>query len=135
MNKQMMAAVLYGKEQLQIESVAVPQIGKDDVLVRVRTALTCGTDVKVFRRGYHARMIVPPAVPAFTFTTTWKFVRVPGARLAIVHVILPVPPTAGVTHAHPTGVVAETNVVFAGVACVKLTVAALLGPRFVTVCV
>ena len=25
-------------------------------------ALTCGTDVKVFRRGYHARMIVPPAV-------------------------------------------------------------------------
>ena len=33
-----------------------------DILVRVRAALTCGTDVKVFRRGYHARMIVPPAV-------------------------------------------------------------------------
>src|SRR5262249_52745175 len=29
---------------------------------RVKVALTCGTDVKVFRRGYHARMIVPPAV-------------------------------------------------------------------------
>jgi L-iditol 2-dehydrogenase len=28
----------------------------------VKVALTCGTDVKVFRRGYHARMIVPPAV-------------------------------------------------------------------------
>ena len=28
----------------------------------MRAALTCGTDVKVFRRGYHARMIVPPAV-------------------------------------------------------------------------
>ena len=27
-----------------------------------QVALTCGTDVKVFRRGYHARMIVPPAV-------------------------------------------------------------------------
>lgn len=62
MNKQMMAAVLYGKEQLQVESVAIPQIGKEDVLVRVRAALTCGTDVKVFRRGYHARMIVPPAL-------------------------------------------------------------------------
>jgi L-iditol 2-dehydrogenase len=61
-NKQMMAAVLYGKEQLQVESVAIPQIGKEDVLVRVRAALTCGTDVKVFRRGYHARMIVPPAL-------------------------------------------------------------------------
>ncbi|HOK47066.1 MAG TPA: zinc-binding dehydrogenase [Bryobacteraceae bacterium] len=30
--------------------------------MRVRAALTCGTDVKVFRRGYHARMIIPPAV-------------------------------------------------------------------------
>jgi len=57
-----MAAVLYGKEQLRIEPVAVPLIGKGDVLVRVRAALTCGTDVKVFLRGYHARMIVPPAV-------------------------------------------------------------------------
>ena len=62
MNNQMMAAVLYGKEHLLVEPVAVPQIGKGDVLVRVRTALTCGTDVKVFRRGYHARMIVPPAL-------------------------------------------------------------------------
>src|SRR5512140_2349899 len=58
----MTAAVLYGKEQLQIEIVDVPKLGPGDVLVRVRTALTCGTDVKVFRRGYHARMIVPPAL-------------------------------------------------------------------------
>jgi len=61
-NQQMTAAVLYGKEDVQIESVDVPQIGRGDVLVRVRAALTCGTDVKVFRRGYHARMIVPPAL-------------------------------------------------------------------------
>src|SRR5713226_6796127 len=58
----MMAAVLYGKENLQVEPVAVPKIDEGDILVRVRVALTCGTDVKVFRRGYHARMIVPPAV-------------------------------------------------------------------------
>src|ERR1700728_3078815 len=58
----MTAAVLYGKEDVQIETVDVPDIGDDDVLVRVRAALTCGTDVKVFRRGYHARMIVPPAL-------------------------------------------------------------------------
>src|SRR5262249_51377339 len=58
----MMAAVLYGKENLQVEAVAVPTIGNGDILVRVKVALTCGTDVKVFRRGYHARMIVPPAV-------------------------------------------------------------------------
>src|SRR5258707_4681793 len=58
----MTAAVLYGKEQLQIEIVDVPELGPGDVLVRVRAALTCGTDVKVFRRGYHARMITPPAL-------------------------------------------------------------------------
>src|ERR1700675_2514347 len=57
----MIAAVLYGKQNLQIESVAVPKIESGDVLVRVQAALTCGTDAKVFRRGYHARMIVPPA--------------------------------------------------------------------------
>ena len=62
MNNHMMAAVLYGKEHLQVEPVAVPKIDSGDILVRVKVALTCGTDVKVFRRGYHARMIVPPAV-------------------------------------------------------------------------
>jgi len=58
----MMAAVLYGKEHLQVEPVAVPTVNTGDLLVRVKVALTCGTDVKVFQRGYHARMIVPPAV-------------------------------------------------------------------------
>ena len=58
----MLAAVLYGKEELRVEPVAVPRVGPSDVLVKVHVALTCGTDLKVFRRGYHARMIVPPAV-------------------------------------------------------------------------
>ncbi|HEY1758459.1 MAG TPA: alcohol dehydrogenase catalytic domain-containing protein [Bryobacteraceae bacterium] len=62
MTDQMTAAVLYGKEQLRIEQVNVPKLAPGDVLVRVRTALTCGTDVKVFRRGYHARMIQPPSL-------------------------------------------------------------------------
>ena len=58
----MLAAVLYGQEHVELERIPVPEIGPGDILVRVRAALTCGTDVKVFRRGYHARMIVPPAV-------------------------------------------------------------------------
>ncbi|MEP6960969.1 MAG: zinc-binding dehydrogenase, partial [Acidobacteriota bacterium] len=60
--QQMAAAVLYGKENLRIESVEVPKLSAGDLLVRVRAALTCGTDVKVFKRGYHARMIRPPAL-------------------------------------------------------------------------
>lgn len=62
MTDQMTAAVLYGKEQLRIERVDIPRLAPGDVLVRVRTALTCGTDVKVFRRGYHAMMIQPPSL-------------------------------------------------------------------------
>jgi len=62
MSGTMLAAVLYGKEHVQLERVPVPEVGPEDILVRVRAALTCGTDVKVFRRGYHARMIVPPAL-------------------------------------------------------------------------
>jgi L-iditol 2-dehydrogenase len=58
----MNAAVLYGKEDVRLEAVPVPAIGRGELLVRVRTALTCGTDVKVFRRGYHAKMIQPPAL-------------------------------------------------------------------------
>lgn len=58
----MKAAVLYGQEDLRVEKIGIPEIGAGDLLVRVRAALTCGTDVKVFRRGYHAKMIVPPAL-------------------------------------------------------------------------
>jgi L-iditol 2-dehydrogenase len=58
----MMAAVLYGKENVRVEEVDIPPIGPDEVLVKVQVALTCGTDVKVYRQGFHARMIVPPAI-------------------------------------------------------------------------
>jgi L-iditol 2-dehydrogenase len=58
----MTAAVLYGSEDLRIERIEVPAIAADEVLLRVRLALTDGTDLKVWRRGYHAKMIQPPAV-------------------------------------------------------------------------
>src|SRR5665811_786653 len=62
MLSEMNAAVLYGKEDVRIERVPVPGAGKGEIVIRVHAALTCGTDVKVFRRGYHARMITPPAL-------------------------------------------------------------------------
>ena len=58
----MTAAVLYGSEDLRIEQVDVPAVAPDEVLLRVRLALTDGTDLKVWKRGYHARMIQPPAI-------------------------------------------------------------------------
>jgi L-iditol 2-dehydrogenase len=58
----MQAAVLHGREDIRIEQVPIPKVETGELVVRVDAALTCGTDLKVFRRGYHARMIVPPAL-------------------------------------------------------------------------
>jgi L-iditol 2-dehydrogenase len=60
MTQLMTAAVLYGKEDLRLERVAVPRPAAGELLVRVGAALTCGTDLKVYRRGYHAMMLKPP---------------------------------------------------------------------------
>lgn len=61
-NGHMTAAVLYGREDLKVERIGIPELAPDEVLLRVKVALTCGTDLKVWKQGYHARMITPPAV-------------------------------------------------------------------------
>ncbi len=53
----MRAAVLRGQEDLRVEDVAVPSAGPGELVLRVGAALTCGTDLKVYRRGYHAKML------------------------------------------------------------------------------
>lgn len=53
----MRAAVLRGREDLRVERIAVPVAGTGEVVLRVEAALTCGTDLKVYRRGYHAKML------------------------------------------------------------------------------
>ena len=53
----MRAAVLRGKEDLRVEEVARPHAAPGELVLRVEAALTCGTDLKVFRRGYHAKML------------------------------------------------------------------------------
>ena len=58
----MKAAVLYGEKHIRVEEMAPPVLQPGEVRVRIEAALTCGTDLKVFNRGYHAKMIVPPAV-------------------------------------------------------------------------
>jgi len=56
------AAVLHGKEKILVEEISPPALKPGEIRIRIEAALTCGTDLKVFKRGYHARMIVPPAV-------------------------------------------------------------------------
>ncbi|HMJ66489.1 MAG TPA: zinc-binding dehydrogenase, partial [Candidatus Binatia bacterium] len=60
--RSMKAAVLYGREDLRVEQVEARPLAAGGVRLRIEAALTCGTDLKVFKRGYHSCMITPPAV-------------------------------------------------------------------------
>src|SRR2546426_9537039 len=78
---------------------------------------------------------VPPGVLLLTLTVTTKVALKPLFKVAMVHVMAPVPPTAGVTHAQPTGTGKDTKVVLAGGAPENVTVIALAGPPLVATCV
>jgi L-iditol 2-dehydrogenase len=58
----MRAAILLGKEDIRVEDVASHPLKAGEARVQIEAALTCGTDLKVFKRGYHAKMIIPPAL-------------------------------------------------------------------------
>lgn len=58
----MLAALLYGKENLRLEEVADPTPATGEVVIQVGAATTCGTDLKVWRRGGHAKMLRPPTL-------------------------------------------------------------------------
>ena len=47
----MKAAVLRGKLKLAVEHVEIPCIGPGDLLVKVRAASICGTDVRMYKNG------------------------------------------------------------------------------------
>ena len=47
---------------MRVEEVTSRPLKPGEVRIQVEASLTCGTDLKVFKRGYHAQMIVPPAV-------------------------------------------------------------------------
>ncbi len=56
----MKCAVFYGPMNVKIEEIEIPVPNEDEMLVRVRAALTCGSDLKTYRQG-HPTMIKPPS--------------------------------------------------------------------------
>jgi L-iditol 2-dehydrogenase len=48
----MQAAMYYGPKDIRIEQLPVPDVGPNDILIKVRAATTCGTDVKSYFRGH-----------------------------------------------------------------------------------
>ena len=77
------AAVLHGKEDVRIEEIAPPALQPGEVRIRIEAALTCGTDLKVFKRGYHAKMIVPPAVFGHELAGIISELRIPNSEFQI----------------------------------------------------
>src|SRR5438309_1417663 len=50
----MTAAVYRGKNDVRLETVPVPEIGRGEILVKVRTCGICGTDLKKIATGSHS---------------------------------------------------------------------------------
>ena len=50
----MMAAVYHGANDVRMETVPVPEIGRGEILVRVHTCGICGTDLKKIATGSHS---------------------------------------------------------------------------------
>mgnify|MGYP002395743340 CR=1 FL=1 len=65
---QMMAARFYEPGVIRVERVDLPKIGKDELLVRNRVVLTCGTDLKMYLRGH--RLVTPPLIIGHEFAGT-----------------------------------------------------------------
>src|ERR1700682_5461811 len=71
---------------------------------------------------------VPAAVLGLTWTTGEKVALAPAASEAIVQVMVPPEPTAGVPHAHPPGTTSERKFVPAGSGMETEMLAAAAGP-------
>ncbi|KAF0111942.1 MAG: Uncharacterized protein FD147_456 [Chloroflexi bacterium] len=56
----MLAAVYHGPNDIRVENVPVPKIGKGELLVKVLSASICGTDLRIFH-GSH-RMYTPGTI-------------------------------------------------------------------------
>ena len=60
--QKMIGAVLKGIEQIEIQEFDVERPGPGELILAIRAATTCGTDVKVFKRGGHPRMLTVPSL-------------------------------------------------------------------------
>ena len=48
----MKAVLFYGPQNIKYEETSIKPLSKGEILVKIDSALTCGTDVKTYRRGH-----------------------------------------------------------------------------------
>jgi L-iditol 2-dehydrogenase len=61
----MLAVRYYGPGKLRAEQVSIPEAGPGELIVHSSVALTCGTDVKMYRRGHP--LAQPPQIMGHEF--------------------------------------------------------------------
>ena len=66
----MKAQVFYGPGDLRLKEIPVPAPGPGEIVVKIEAALTCGTDVKVLRRGHPVMIPHVPTVFGHEFAGT-----------------------------------------------------------------
>ena len=58
----MKAAMLYGVKDLRVQDINIPTVADGEISVKVKAATTCGTDLKIYQRGYVSGVIKLPTV-------------------------------------------------------------------------
>ena len=56
---------MYNKKDIRVEEVPTPVIGEDEILLRVKAAAICGTDVRMVNNGYKG---ISPETPRILYS-------------------------------------------------------------------
>src|SRR6476620_8684545 len=60
-NASMRAVLFHGPGDLRLEQTPVPSAGPGEVVVKIKAALTCGTDFKAYRQGHPVLLARTPS--------------------------------------------------------------------------
>jgi L-iditol 2-dehydrogenase len=64
----MLALVYHGPDDLRVEEVPIPQIGPDEILLRVSAASICGTDLRIWHGGHRKYPVGTLRIPGHEVT-------------------------------------------------------------------
>ncbi len=87
MGSKMKAAMYYDIGDIRFEDTDIPKVGDGEVLIKVGAALTCGTDVKTYKRGHPLLLQNAPSLFGHEYAGTIEVVGegietfVPGMRV------------------------------------------------------
>lgn len=64
----MLAARLYGPEDLRVEETSMPIIGDNEILLKVKVCAICGTDLRLYKNGFNNSIQTEPRILGHEFS-------------------------------------------------------------------